>query len=56
MNALLNNYRDSDEAASSMIDSEFFIKNILQEQCDKKFPILKTDINSLNAAEVNERL
>lgn len=50
MNALLNQYRDRDEAASSMIDSEFFIKNILQGPCDKNFPVMPTDINSFNAA------
>jgi|LauGreDrversion4_2_1035121.scaffolds.fasta_scaffold56010_3 hypothetical protein len=41
LNALLNQYKDSDDAASRMIDSEFFIKNILKAPCDSKhYPIL----------------
>jgi len=40
LNSLLNQYKDSDDAASSMIDSEFFIKNILQIPCDSKlYPV-----------------
>jgi hypothetical protein len=41
LNALLNQYKDSDEAESNLIDSEFFIKNILQLPCDSRlYPVL----------------
>ena len=40
LNSLLNQYKDSEEAASSMIDSEFFIKKILQAPYDSElFPV-----------------
>lgn len=58
LNALLNQYKDSDEAAASMIDSEFFIKHILQAPCDsKRYPVLPPNLQIDNKlAEVNEKL
>lgn len=49
LNALLNQYKDSDEAAASMIDSEFFIKNILQAPYDPKlYPVLPANLQNVN--------
>jgi hypothetical protein len=40
INALLNAFKDSEEAASQMINPEFYVKHILQAHSDKdKFPV-----------------